>query len=206
MLGVERDGAFAEFVAVPAAQLYRMPDEVSLRRGAYLEPMAASMAVLDAGLEPSMRGVVWGGGRIAELTARVMRAAGFSELTIHTPGRAPAPEPASLDFVVETIATSESLSAIVSALRPGATLVLKSRAAGPVPVDIAAVVRRDLTLRGVHYGSFSRAMRWLAEERVRLDDVLGPVHPLSYFVEELDGLSHREDRKLFVSAHPPEAG
>ena len=38
--GVTRNGAFAEYVAVPASQLYELPDNISFEEGAMIEPLA----------------------------------------------------------------------------------------------------------------------------------------------------------------------
>lgn len=50
-LGIDRDGAWAEFIAVPAANLVRVPDEVDLAEAAILCDAVATPynAVLDAG-------------------------------------------------------------------------------------------------------------------------------------------------------------
>jgi L-iditol 2-dehydrogenase len=39
-IGSKRDGAFARYVTVPAANLYRVPDEVDLESAALTEPLA----------------------------------------------------------------------------------------------------------------------------------------------------------------------
>src|SRR4051812_41399185 len=43
MLGVDRDGAFAEFVAVPARFVYPIPSGISFQTAAYAEPVTAAL-------------------------------------------------------------------------------------------------------------------------------------------------------------------
>ena len=61
MLGVDRDGAFAEFIVVPVRIVHRVPASVSWAAAAYAEPIAAALAALDAGLAPSGRTLLLGG-------------------------------------------------------------------------------------------------------------------------------------------------
>jgi L-iditol 2-dehydrogenase len=71
-LGVNRHGAFAEFIVVPARVIYRFPDTVSFLAGAYLEPVAASLAVLKAGIQPEAKGLIYGDNRISQLTHKLL--------------------------------------------------------------------------------------------------------------------------------------
>ncbi len=91
MLGVDVDGAFAEEVVVPVGSVHRVPRGLSLRRAAYVEPMAATLSVVCAPIRTDQRGLVLGAGRIADLTTRVLRHLGFALGHAEPRGRAPAP-------------------------------------------------------------------------------------------------------------------
>ncbi|MGH7187229.1 MAG: alcohol dehydrogenase catalytic domain-containing protein, partial [Pseudomonadota bacterium] len=82
VIGVDRDGAFAEFVTVPAHSVFRLPDSMSFMAGAYMEPVAASMAVLNADIHPRQKGLIYGDNRISRLTERVLLAKGFADVTV----------------------------------------------------------------------------------------------------------------------------
>jgi L-iditol 2-dehydrogenase len=209
MLGVDRDGAFATFVRAPAGAVMRLPPGTSWESGAMSEPLAAALGVLRAPLAIGQRGLVHGGGRIAELTLRVLRAAGHDAMAWE-PGT---PPPAALggvaDWIVEARATDEALAAIVDAVRPGGMVVLKSRPAQPVALDVAAAVRKEITLVARSYGDFGEAMEWLGSGRVRVDDLAGEVFPLARFEAAFDLARRDERRKIFfgVDAAPePERG
>ena len=49
-IGSRRDGAFAEYVAVPEENLIKLPDEVSFEEAAMLEPMAVAVHAMRRGL------------------------------------------------------------------------------------------------------------------------------------------------------------
>jgi threonine dehydrogenase-like Zn-dependent dehydrogenase len=191
---------------VPAGLLYRLPATLSFEQGAYVEPVAASLAVLEAGVLPAQRGLLYGTGRIAELTRRVLEAHGFCDLEHIDPANAHNDarlDVGGFDFAVETRADDASLHALVRALRPGATLVLKSRPASPAALDVREVVRRELRLQGAHYGSFEAAIDLLASGRLEVDDLFGPVHALEDFARVFDELWVSEAHKHFFA--PSEA-
>jgi threonine dehydrogenase-like Zn-dependent dehydrogenase len=171
MLGVDVDGAFAEQVIVPASCVHRVPASLPLRRAAYVEPLAAALAVTRAPIQRGQRGCVLGDGRIADLTARVLRARGFDVSA--APARGPC------DFVVEAAGTEAALAEALRVVRPEGVVVLKSRPARPVSLDVAHAVRNDVTLAAVSYGSYDEAIRLAGE--LAIDDLLGDVYPLARF-------------------------
>jgi L-iditol 2-dehydrogenase len=67
------------------------------------------------------------------------------------------------------------------ALRPGGTLVLKSRPARAVEIDVAYAVRHELTIVGRSYGPFDDAVAWLSTGRISVDDLVGETFPLERF-------------------------
>jgi threonine dehydrogenase-like Zn-dependent dehydrogenase len=174
MLGVDVDGAFAEEVVVPSGSVLRVPHTLSLRRAAYIEPVAAALAVVRAPIRVEQRGVVLGTGRIADLTARVLRHLGFRL------GQAKAGGQASFfDYVVETAGTDASLDEALDHVAPGGCIVLKSRPPRAVALDVARAVRNDVTICAVSYGPWHDAIRLAGE--LPVDDLLGDVYPLERF-------------------------
>jgi threonine dehydrogenase-like Zn-dependent dehydrogenase len=195
-LGVDRDGAFAERVVLPVRQLFEVPDGVPSQVAAYLEPVAAALAVCEVGLPAEASGLIVGRGRIARLLERVLTAKGYGGFVLHDPGVALRPD--SVGTVIEAGLDAARLAFAVDALAPGGTLVLKSRPTGPVPLDVARVVNKRLRLVGANYGSFSEAMALLATGRVRVDDLVGEVWPLSRFAEAFDAARDERDKPFLA--------
>ena len=86
-VGSRRDGAFAEFVTVPAANLLELPREVSLEEAAMLEPMAVAVHAMRRGMKAAgrselsgLRVAVCGAGTIGLLLSMFLRDAGAEEL------------------------------------------------------------------------------------------------------------------------------
>lgn len=80
-LGSRRDGAFAEFVKVPAGNLMPLPDGVDFELGALTDPAAIALhAVRKLGLNPGDRVAVFGTGPIGAMAlqwAKIVGAAAF---------------------------------------------------------------------------------------------------------------------------------
>lgn len=70
-LGSRRDGAFAEFVYVPEANLFRVPDHVELRSAAMTEPCAVALhGVEKLRIQAGMSALVIGAGPIGSMVAQ----------------------------------------------------------------------------------------------------------------------------------------
>ncbi len=192
MLGVDRDGAFADVVAVPSRALHALPNEMRWELAAMAEPLAAALGVLRAPIDKRGRGAVCGEGRIADLLVRVLVAAGFEPIPW-------CDEPHDLDWIVEARATAHTLDQAMRALRPGGTLVLKSRPAERIEMDVALAVRKELTLVARSYGAFDDAVTWLATRRIALDDLVGEVFPIERFDSAFAMARTSERQKIFLT-------
>ncbi len=74
---VEYQGAFAEYVCVHEEQLYRVPEELSLRVAALTEPMAVALhAITLSEIRPRQRALITGAGPIGCMATAVSRHAG----------------------------------------------------------------------------------------------------------------------------------
>ncbi|MBB3049978.1 NADPH2:quinone reductase [Prauserella isguenensis] len=71
------DGAFAEYVAVPAATCYRMPDEMTYQQGALVEPVSCAVhGVRRIGVEAGERFLVLGAGTMGLIMQQLLQRAG----------------------------------------------------------------------------------------------------------------------------------
>lgn len=82
-LGSRRDGGFAEYAAVPASNLIKLPDTVSFEAAAMLEPMAVAVHAMRRVL-PCMedRIAVCGLGTIGILLVMFLKDAGFQNILV----------------------------------------------------------------------------------------------------------------------------
>ena len=168
-LGVHRDGAFARHVVVDVAQLVAVSAELEPCVRAFAEPVAACLAPV-AHVGVLDRVAVVGAGRIAELTARCLRARGLRVVDPNDPH---------IDVLVETAGLATDLDPLLARVRPGGTLVLKSRRMGRVGFDVARALAREQTVAAAGYAPFRDAVALLDHPTLDLPSLIGPTFALS---------------------------
>jgi threonine dehydrogenase-like Zn-dependent dehydrogenase len=121
-----REGAFAQYVAMPMSNLVEVPDHVPLEKTALAEPLAVSWHAARLALEalhPAMdrRALVIGGGAIGLAASLALKAMGLDDVTIVEP------DPARCAFLCEqagqtaVCATDESFPIVIDAVGFGVT-------------------------------------------------------------------------------------
>ncbi|WP_277681502.1 alcohol dehydrogenase catalytic domain-containing protein, partial [Saccharomonospora azurea] len=71
------DGAFAEYVAVPATTCYRMPDDMTYAQGALVEPVSCAVhGVRRVGVEAGERFLIMGAGTMGLIMQQLLQRAG----------------------------------------------------------------------------------------------------------------------------------
>lgn len=99
ILGVHRDGGFAEHVAVPAANAHKLPDNLGLDAAALVEPFSIAMNVLDRMQAlPGDQLLIYGAGTIGLTIVQTARARGIEDIFV-------------TDIVPERLATARGMGA-----------------------------------------------------------------------------------------------
>jgi 2-desacetyl-2-hydroxyethyl bacteriochlorophyllide A dehydrogenase len=84
LLGVETDGAFADYVSVPLTKVYPLNDSITDEEGAMMEPLAVAVHAVDTGkIKPGESVIVFGAGPIGLLCALVAKAQGHEKVMIY---------------------------------------------------------------------------------------------------------------------------
>jgi L-iditol 2-dehydrogenase len=188
-VGIERDGAFAEFISVPPEAVHPLPSRLSLKKAAFTEPVAAALAVFNTDIAPAQRGLILGEGRIASLTHLLLSLRGFTQIQC---ALVP-PKESIFDFVIETDIHKQDISAVLSCLCDGGLFIIKSRMYTDIQIPTHILVSRRLRIQGVHYGSFTEAMSIL-EQDIIPESFFGPTYSLHEFIEHFEDT---EDIKIF---------
>ncbi len=173
---VGRDGAFADRVSIPVANLHAVPEGVDDRAAVFVEPLAAALRVLEQlHVSPSDRVVVLGPGRLGQLCARVLALTGarvgvqarepgddrLQRLPVGIERLAPG-EGAGADVVVDCTGSPAGLALAVSLVRPGGTVVLKTTVHDLAGFEPNQVVIHEVRILGSRCGPFEPALRLLA--------------------------------------------
>jgi 2-desacetyl-2-hydroxyethyl bacteriochlorophyllide A dehydrogenase len=83
LIGIDCDGAMAEYVKVPADKILEIPQTLSLKLGAFIEPLAVGVhAVRRSGYKPGDRAVVYGAGPIGLCVAACLKYFGASDVIV----------------------------------------------------------------------------------------------------------------------------
>lgn len=195
VLGIKsRDGAFAERLSLPTANLHAVPDAVADEEAVFAEPLAAALEVQEqVRFEPGQRVVVIGDGKLGQLVVRSLRLTGVDLVAVgrhraklalleaagvSTASAAELPERRA-DVVVECTGNSDGLALALKAVRPRGSVVLKSTYRGEASLDMSAVVVGEISLIGSRCGPFAPALALLESKRVDVAPLVHARYPLA---------------------------
>ncbi|MFK7767830.1 MAG: zinc-binding dehydrogenase [Mariniblastus sp.] len=198
-MGVDFDGACREQVAVPGRLVFRVPEALSFRESVFAEPVAATLAVLNADITPEQKGLILGTGRIAKLAESVLRASDFSRIETANLDQARMLSANQFDFVVEVNATTEVLHQMGRLIRPRGNLILKSREYRPLEITIRDLIAKQPKISIVNYGRFTDAIQLLTDGRVDVKNLIGETFALSDFDAAFEAARSDESEKIILN-------
>jgi threonine dehydrogenase-like Zn-dependent dehydrogenase len=170
-----RQGAFAEFIAIPAENLVEVPDNVSFKKACLAEPLACGWhgvrlgaAALDMGLADA-KCLVIGGGAIGLGAALALKANGAGDVTISeanphrtgalaaagdfriaTPDEIGAEPGGSYDLVIDGVGFSATRASASRAARPGGVIVHIGLGDAEGGLDIRRMTLQEITFIGAY--------------------------------------------------------
>jgi len=196
VLGISgRNGAFAEYLALPAGNLHVVPASLSDEEAAFTELVAAACEIPEqVEIRREDRVLVLGDGRLAAMVAQVLsprtdrlavlgrnrrKLAVLRGLGIRTHGpRAAKTLLRSQDIVIECTGSPLGLPLAARLARPRGRVVLKSTFHGNLEWNPAPLVVDEITVVGSRCGPFEPALSLLEKGTVRVLPFLSAVYPL----------------------------
>jgi len=215
VLGIDgRDGCMAERIAVPAANLHLVPDNVPDEKAVFVEPLAAAFQVVQQ-VQPGPRdtAVVIGDGRLGQLIAQVLAGRGIRPLVVgmnrHKLRRLermgiscllaseaqPRPE---AHLVVEASGSTDGFQMAMDFVRPRGTIVLKSTLTGGAELNLSPIVINEVTVLGSRCGPFIDAIAALAGGTVDTEGLITAEYPLSEACRAMAAAQHGDALKVVV--------
>jgi alcohol dehydrogenase len=198
-----RDGAFAEYLSLPATNLHVVPASLDDVTAVFVEPTAAACRVVEqVRIEPGTRAAVVGAGRLGLLVAQVLRvhgaqvtlvvrseharstatALGFATASVE----AAAPLARQFDVAVDATGHPAGFATTVALVRPRGTLVVKSTFHGETPIALSPLVVDEISVIGSRCGPFARAIDLLDAGRVDVKTLIAGIYPLEGFAEAFE--------------------
>lgn len=226
-----RNGAFAEYVAVPQHILYAIPDGVSFTQAALVEPVAVALhAVSLTPLQVNDTAVVVGAGMIGLFVVQALKLAGCGQIiaididddrlalartlgATHTL-RADAPDvPAQVrlltngrgaDVAMEVVGIGPAVQTAIACVRRGATVTLVGNLSPKVEIPLQAVVTGQLRLQGACAinGEYEAALDLIASGRINVGAILSAEAPLEDGAEWFRRLYAKEKGLIKVVLKP----
>jgi 2-desacetyl-2-hydroxyethyl bacteriochlorophyllide A dehydrogenase len=232
MIGGALPGGHAQFVAVPAAHVFRVPDHLDLAQAALAETLATPVRIFrmhGAGVMQSV--AVFGAGSQGLLSLQLARRAGAARLAVSDPvahrrqlalalGAALAVDPGQQDPVAEILALTDgegvdlaieaaghaaTRQQAIQVLRPGGTAVFLALGSELTPVDFQTVSFKELNLRGSQAytdSDFTYAIDLLADGAIQVDGLLASI-PLSEGAATFAALASDPGSLVKVLLRPP---
>lgn len=225
-----RNGAFAEFVVVPAHITYKLPDNLPFAEAALLE--AVSVALHAVSLVPIARkstALVLGAGTIGLLLQQALRVAGCSRVFVadvdasrlklsaqlgatavlrSDPGLtseiAKLTNGAGVDLAIEAVGINPTVTAAIDNVRKGGDVVLVGNVAPEVTINLQKVVTRQIRLQGscASAGEYSRAIELMSSGQINVKPLITAVAPLTEGPRWFERLYAREPNLMKVVLAP----
>jgi (R,R)-butanediol dehydrogenase / meso-butanediol dehydrogenase / diacetyl reductase len=211
-------GAFARYKTIPAAQLLRIPDELTSKHAALAEPLAVALHGITRGGGPRLRTrwLVTGGGPIGFLSVAALRAAGVEDIvvsephesrralcerlgasTVHPDELTTPPMPHDIvaepfDVALECSGNNRAMEAALAQLKRGGTLVLVGAGVRAPRFDNNRILLNELVITGAFvydHDGFPRALDLLASQDFPVDLLVEPEDiPLGGLLDAAIGL------------------
>ncbi|MGQ9896805.1 MAG: MDR/zinc-dependent alcohol dehydrogenase-like family protein [Acidobacteriota bacterium] len=192
----QRDGVFAEYLALPLRNLYAVPDSVSDLDAVFAEPLAAACHIVEqVSCRPGQSVAVLGDGKLGQLIAQVLHAHGLAvtlvgrharKLTIAAEAGIATCQADELrtaarlfEVVVEASGRATVIADALRLVRPRGTVVLKSTSETPWVLSSSAVVVPEVTLVGSRCGDMPAALALLAARKINPQALIEAVYDLS---------------------------
>lgn len=167
LIGIDCDGGFAEYCAVPEENVLHIPDSLPFKMAAIVEPVAVGVhAVRGAGVGVGDSALVFGAGPIGIILAEVCRTAGAGSVTIcetnprrvdfarslgfgvETDAGALSKAKKQYDFVLDSTGAEPVLPYAVELVKIRGKIAVVGKFDFPAKVNLHDVLFKEITMQG----------------------------------------------------------
>ncbi|MBA4409144.1 MAG: galactitol-1-phosphate 5-dehydrogenase [Odoribacter sp.] len=226
-----QNGAFAEFVAVPAHILYEIPENISFEQAAMVEAVSIAVhATSISSVKANDTAVVIGCGMIGLLCIQALKAAGCArviaidqldekleiahELGADLAFRSTDPdliqqilnetEGRGADITFEAVGIEPTVNLAIDCTRKGGTVTLIGNLTPEIKLPLQKVVTRQLKLQGscASAGEYPLCLEMIASGTIKVDRMISKVAPLEEGNEWFHRLYNKEAGLMKVILKP----
>jgi 2-desacetyl-2-hydroxyethyl bacteriochlorophyllide A dehydrogenase len=204
----KRNGAFAEFIAIPQHILYRIPDSIKFEQAAMVEAAAVALhAVNISGMKTGDSCAVTGAGMIGIFVIKLLGIVGAGKIfaidnnarklasaqkygaeNIFDPSENNLEEKIKnltnsrgADISFEAVGKNETVNLAINIVRKGGTVVLIGNTSKVIEFPLQKVVTKELKIQGscAIRGEYEAILKLLENKKLSVDDQITAVAPLS---------------------------
>jgi L-iditol 2-dehydrogenase len=217
-----RNGAFAEYVAIPQHILYRIPENVTFEQAAMVEAAAVALHSINiSGIRPGNSCAVVGAGMIGINIMKLLKISGASIViaididekhllkSVHAGAdftfqitekglsgkvRAITADRGS-DIAFEAVGKNDSVNMAIEIVRRGGTVTLVGNTAPKVDFPLQKVVTGELKILGscAICGEYETILDYIRTGKLNVNDQISATAPLSEGAQWFDRLYRREE-------------
>ena len=218
----KKDGAFAEYIAIPQHILYKIPENVTFEQAAMVEAVAVALHSINiSGIKTGDKCVVVGAGMIGIFILKLLKISGAVKIIAIdiNPTRLEQSVNAGADhtflsteenldekiraltnnrgadIAFEAVGKSESVNIAIDILRKGGKAVLVGNVSPKVDFPLQKVVTRELKVLGscAIRGEYEVVLNLLETGKITVDDQISAVVPLSEGAAWFNKLYRKEE-------------
>jgi threonine dehydrogenase-like Zn-dependent dehydrogenase len=221
VIGIKHwEGAFAQYLLAPVANLHEVPDGLPQKQAVFAEPLAAALEVgQQVHIHAGTRLAVLGDGKLGLLIALALRqynpglilmgrhrhklaiasAQGVRTLALDPGGIWPPPGQEPFDLVVEATGHPQGPALALDILRPQGTLVLKTTSHLPTSLNLAKVVVDEIAILGSRCGNLALALDHLTQGRIDVTPLIEKTYPFQELPAALEHARRKGALKVLLS-------
>jgi (R,R)-butanediol dehydrogenase/meso-butanediol dehydrogenase/diacetyl reductase len=198
-------GAFAEYVLCPPERVMRIPQKMSWKQAAVVEPLAGAAYALErGGVHPGESVLIAGGGPIGLMVLLGLKALGAGSVYVteisevrrkkaEELGAAAVCNPLEtkvsswikevtsgrgVDVAVESVGVEASLKDCLASVRYKGRVIVQGIFTERVPVHMLGFVTRETTMIGTNSINPTLAMEWIESKGIRPESIVTKIIPL----------------------------
>ncbi|HEX5172440.1 MAG TPA: galactitol-1-phosphate 5-dehydrogenase [Cyclobacteriaceae bacterium] len=227
----KREGAFAEYVAVPQHILHRIPDNVAFTQAAMVEPAAVALhAISLTPIDAEDAALVIGAGMVGMFVIQLLKIKGCKKVIaidpetdrlekarqcgadfIFSPGDAALKENIlsvtagrGADVAFEVVGITETIKMGIDLMRKGGVMTLVGNVSPNVEIPLQAVVSRQLRLQGscAINGEYPEILALISSGALNVNAILSVEAPLNEAASWFDRLYNKEKGLMKVILKP----
>jgi (R,R)-butanediol dehydrogenase/meso-butanediol dehydrogenase/diacetyl reductase len=229
VVAFNRDG-YAEYMVAPQARLLKLPEEISWKRAALIEPLSGAAYAVDRGhVEASHRVLIAGGGPVGLLVLVAVKALGVETVylteiakqrqskarelgatEVLDPREVKIPrtvreltQEQGVDVSVEAVGIEAALKDCLASTRHGGTVVVQGIFTERVPIHMLGFVSREITMIGTNAINPQLALKWIREGLAEPESIVTRIVPLDQIATEgFEVLAEDKDRDIKILIAP----